>query len=292
MRTRLRALAVSAWVAVAAAVPLVALSPGNACADTDQRAVLVVDTGSAALRYCVVLNADSVSGIELIQLASAQHGLQYRLGFGGKAVCQMDGVGPDSDDCFADYPDFWGYWRGDGSGGWTWSSIGAASTRVEPGDVEGWSWGSGQDASTHPQPPATTFDDVCPAIAPSPTPSGTPGGGGGSGGSGHGGSGGGGGSGSGGGSGGSSTEPSPSTSTSQTADGRKGGGGNGSDKTPDLKSSGEEHEPDGATTARALPTTPASSSGPAAGGLVASAVTVLLVLAGAGMARRRGAQRG
>lgn len=290
MRMRLRAFAVSAGVVLAAIVPLVALSPGNACADTDQRAVLVVDTGATALRYCVALGASSVSGIELIQLASAQHGLQYRLGFGGKAVCQLDGVGPDGDDCFADYPDFWGYWRGDGSGGWTWSSVGAGSTTVEPGDVEGWSWGSGQDASSHPQPPATTFDDVCPEVAPSPTPSATPGGGGGGGGGGNGGGGSGGGNGDGGGSGRNSPGPTPTTSPSQAADGGK-GGGNDSEKNPIAGSSGGEPQPDTTTTARALPTTPASSSGPAAGGLVASGVIVLLVLTGAGLARRRGVER-
>ena len=30
-------------------------------------------------------------------------------------------------DCFADYPDFWGYWHGDGDGGWTWAGSGAGS---------------------------------------------------------------------------------------------------------------------------------------------------------------------
>jgi hypothetical protein len=109
----------------------------------------------------VALPDPSVSGIELIELAGQQHGLDYGFGYGGNAVCRLDGVGSEGGDCFSEHPDFWGYWRGDGSGGWTWSSSGAGSTTVEDGDVEGWSWGSGQDGDTHPRPPATSFSSVC-----------------------------------------------------------------------------------------------------------------------------------
>lgn len=142
------------------ALPIVG-APSIACAGEGARAALVVDTGSAVTSYCVELDAPSVSGIRLIELASSQHGLEYSLGFGGKAVCMLEGVGPMSDDCFEEYPDYWGYWRGDGSGGWRWSSSGAGSTSVSDGDVEGWSWGSGQDGSTHPSPPSTPFGSVC-----------------------------------------------------------------------------------------------------------------------------------
>lgn len=136
-------------------------APNVACAGEGPSAALVVHTGSAVTRYCVSLDASSVSGIRLIELASEQHGVPYSLGFGGKAVCMLEDVGPTSDDCFEEYPNYWGYWRGDGSGGWTWSSSGAGSTSVSDGDVEGWAWGSGQNASTHPAPPATTFGSVC-----------------------------------------------------------------------------------------------------------------------------------
>ncbi|MGH2788097.1 MAG: hypothetical protein ACRDJV_09320 [Actinomycetota bacterium] len=154
---------------VAVALTAAVLGPGlaapeAACAGGAPRAVLVVNTGSDVVRYCVALGERSVSGTDLIVLASQQHGLSYRFGYGGGAVCMLAGVGTSGDDCFEDYPDFWGYWRGDGSGGWTWSSSGAASTTVTDGDVEGWSWGSGNDGSTHPQPPATRYGDVCAAV--------------------------------------------------------------------------------------------------------------------------------
>lgn len=131
--------------------------------------MLVVDTGESEYRMCVELPRSEVSGTDLIVLAGEQHGLSYRFGYGGGAVCMLAGVGTDGDDCFEKYPDFWGYWRGDGSGGWSWSSSGAASTRVSNGDVEGWSWGSGSDGSSHPPPPRTTFSSVCPQAAPKPS---------------------------------------------------------------------------------------------------------------------------
>ncbi|MEA2433030.1 MAG: hypothetical protein QOG54_487 [Actinomycetota bacterium] len=148
-----------AAVLVASCIQLVSVAPA-ACAAGDS-AALVVDTADDEYRYCVELPDDSVSGIELIELASEQHGLDYRLGYGGEAVCMLAGVGTEGDDCFEKYPDYWGYWRGDGDGGWSWSGSGAGSTQVEPGDVEGWSWGTGQDGSSHPQPPSTTYGSVC-----------------------------------------------------------------------------------------------------------------------------------
>ncbi len=133
-----------------------------ACAAEGPTAALVVDTGSGdALRYCVVLPDGSVTGLEVIKLASEQHGLQYRLGYGGNVVCQLAGVGYESDECLKEGPEFWGYWRGNGSGGWEWSSSGAGSTTVRDGDVEGWAWGTGNDGSSHPAPPEATFESVC-----------------------------------------------------------------------------------------------------------------------------------
>src|SRR5437016_11838511 len=125
-------------IVLGAAVALAALAPALAPAATGATAAcaaaadgphagLVVDTGGHATSYCVALDASSVSGIHLVELAGQQFGVQYRLGFGGQAVCQLEGVGPDGDDCFADYPSFWGYWHGSGDAGWSWASTGAAS---------------------------------------------------------------------------------------------------------------------------------------------------------------------
>lgn len=151
-------------VAVVAGALIVPAGAGPACA-SGPHAALVVDTGSRVLRYCVALPSSSVSGAKLIELAGSQYGLDYHFGSGGAAVCRLAGVGPDGDDCFADYPNYWGYWRGTRSGGWSWSSVGAASTTVSDGDVDGWAWGKGDDGSTHPQPPPSTFASVCASAA-------------------------------------------------------------------------------------------------------------------------------
>jgi hypothetical protein len=167
-------------------------------------AALVVDTGPNVSTYCVALGASSISGIQLVQKAGQQFGLSYRLGFGGQAVCMLNGVGgPSGDDCLTGQTQFWGYWIGNGSGGWNWSSTGAASVGVHNGDVQGWAWGTGIDGSTHPQPPAISLTDVC-APTPSPKPSHSPG-------SGHGGNG------SGPGAGGNATSPSPHPSATAAA---------------------------------------------------------------------------
>ncbi|HET7481410.1 MAG TPA: hypothetical protein VFK89_00985 [Actinomycetota bacterium] len=156
---------------IGAATFTVAVPAGPACAAEGRHAVLVVDTENEGgqYRYCVALPDDeSVSAIDLIELAHDQYGLTYRLSYGGNAVCMLADVGTESDDCFSDYPDFWGYWEGDGSGGWTWASEAAAAAAVDDGDVQGWSWGSGSDGSTHPPPVETTYESVCEVTAPTP----------------------------------------------------------------------------------------------------------------------------
>jgi hypothetical protein len=161
---------------VVALVPVVpAATP--ACAAEAPHAALVVSTGKDVLRYCVTLDQPSVSGLRLIELAHDQYGLSYRSD--GAAVCMLAGVGTSDGDCFGDYPDFWGYWRGDGSGGWKWAGSGAATTSVRDGQVEGWSWGSGDSGASHPRPPDTTLSSVChptqPTASPAPARTSTPG---------------------------------------------------------------------------------------------------------------------
>ena len=152
-----------------------AAAPPAACASDVARAALVIDSGPTTERYCVTLDSEAVSGIHLVELAAGQHGLAYELGYGGQAVCMLAGVGPTGGDCFADDPLFWGYFRAGASGRWSWSSVGAGSTVVEDGDVEGWSWGSGEGATDHPAPPVTPLEAVCaPAPSPSPDLSSTP----------------------------------------------------------------------------------------------------------------------
>jgi hypothetical protein len=275
-------------VVLGAAVALAALSPALAPAVTGGAAAcaagagqphagLVVDTGGHATSYCVALDASSVSGIHLIELAGQQFGLQYGLGFGGQAVCRLNGVGPDGDDCFADYPLFWGYWHGSGDDGWSWASTGAGSARLSDGDRDGWSWGTGQSGDTHAPPPAERFDQICAQSSPSPSPTptrppkhgGGGGGGGGTGGSGNGGSErppGGGGSGS------STARPSPAQKASNSA-----GHGHAS-PTPTLEASPVAAASSGTAAAGSAT---AGSGGAPWGAVLAGGVVLVLVAAGA-----------
>jgi hypothetical protein len=293
-------------LALAATAPVVA-TPGTACAGTERRAVLVVDSGSRDLRYCVALDGEAVTGIELIRLAGAQHGLDFRLGFGGEAVCRLAGVGTDGGDCFGDYPDFWGYWRGEATGGWSWSSAGAGDTVVHPGDVEGWSWGSGQDGATHPQPARTAFTSVCGSV-PAPDPAGDPG-------DQHGDGGGNPGTG---GEPGAGPEPGEDRNTDSTrgdaGDASSGAGdsasganlgfpdperepslnGSGGGDRPNRPNSDEDTDGEGAgaapgasaTPVGAIAAPPPGGGGPPASGLMALAIVLVLVVAGAIVARR------
>ena len=176
MLTRPRAFALALVLVAPALVPAL-FGAGASCAAAASgrpHAALVVDTGARTTTYCVALDSASVSGIRLIQLASAQYGLSYHLGFGSQAVCQLDGVGPSGGDCFSAYPDFWGYWHGAPGGGWSWAGSGAASASVGDGSVEGWSFGTGDSGTTHPAPPSLGFSEVCDVSTPSPSPAPAP----------------------------------------------------------------------------------------------------------------------
>ena len=182
---RVRSLTIALAVVLGASAPVL-VAPGIACAAAvsgGPHAALVVETGARATSYCVALDRASVSGTRLIELASAQYGLSYRLGFGGRAVCMLDGVGATGNDCFGSYPNFWGYFHGAGASGWAWASGSAADHLVSDGDREGWSWGAGDSGTSHGAPPATSIDDACgaattpdpsPSPPPSPSPSATP----------------------------------------------------------------------------------------------------------------------
>jgi hypothetical protein len=165
VRLRLRSSLLGIALLAGALAPVA--TAGVACAASS--AALVVSTSSNNYTYCVELGGSSVNGIQLIQRAGSQHGLQYKLGFGGNAVCMLANVGASGNDCFGEHPYFWGYWRDNGSGGWSWSGTGASNVTVRAGDVSGWSWGTGDSGSSHPPPPATTYESVCGA-APAPDP--------------------------------------------------------------------------------------------------------------------------
>jgi hypothetical protein len=279
---RVRSLTFALAVALGASAPVLA-SPGIACATAisdGPHAALVVDTGAQATSFCVALDRASVSGTHLIELASTQYGLSYRLGFGGRAVCMLDGVGASGNDCFGSYPNFWGYFHGAGSSGWAWASGSAADHQVGNGDREAWSWGAGDSGTSHGAPPATTIDDACgvtpppdpsPSPPPSPSPSPSP----------------------------TAPTPPPSGGGGTSTGGGSNAGGQGTGQTSEHSTTPEPSTSPSPTAAaptsaspavvRAAAAAPPPSSGPPLTGIVALGAIALLGAGGvAAMRRRRG----
>lgn len=165
--TRAAILAPLAAVLAVAAVlagPVADVDPVDAQAQN--RAAVIVHTGGGSAAVCVRFDEPTITGLDALQRAGL--GAVVRSFSGqGSAVCGINGVGCPADDscltCRA--PDYWAYHKASpGAAGFTFSSVGAGSTQVADGSVEGWQWGTGA------APPFQTVDQVCGAAAPAPAP--------------------------------------------------------------------------------------------------------------------------
>jgi hypothetical protein len=123
---------------------------------------LVVRHGDGRMAYAYVsFPEDEITGIELLK----RSGLDVvTISFGGlgQGVCSIDEHGCPSTDCRkrvcqgakADDP-FWQYFRQATPGEWKSVALGASTTKVRDGDLDGWSW-----TGTEPMLPALTLADV------------------------------------------------------------------------------------------------------------------------------------
>jgi hypothetical protein len=141
-----------------------AISPvHDAAGAAKNKAGLVVRYGDGHVEeMCVFFDEPSISGLDLLE-RSGETFVAERSSL-GSAICKIDEQGCDypSEDCFCEYPNFWGYWvRDPGESVWTFSDTGASDHEVKNGSVDGWSWGP----NGAPSPPLTAFDQVCPASA-------------------------------------------------------------------------------------------------------------------------------
>jgi len=138
---------------------------------------LVVDFGSLPgapgtdVGACASVD-NAANGYAVLQAA----GRQIRLDTSG-LVCAIDGY-PAGDDCGTRSPTgyrYWAYFYGDGSGGWTYASIGPGGHRVFAGSVEGWHFVEGAGKPIDP-PPAGSSDhaSLCGSAPPPTTASTTP----------------------------------------------------------------------------------------------------------------------
>jgi hypothetical protein len=165
---------VAAGLALAAAVAVGAEPAGSASVSAaaprpqqsvENRAAVVVDTGSGVRYGCVRFSSDTISGKQALEQAAMDPVFQEFGGNLGSAVCSLCGTGCPVGSCLTCASQVWSYWRqGAGSGGYSFSSVGVSSTVVHDGDVEGWVWGRSGP------PPGITVENVCGPKEPPPAP--------------------------------------------------------------------------------------------------------------------------
>jgi len=154
---------------------LLAVSAPQAGANDYHRAGLVIDYGGGNVAtFCVSFNEDSITGMDVLERAERQ----LVSGFGGGAICAIDGVGCPANDCWCQCRNpssgctYWIYWHLRG-GEWVYSSLGAAAYPVHDGEVEGWVWGSGSTGGGA-QPPVYTIEQLEPLCQPPSAPTAAP----------------------------------------------------------------------------------------------------------------------
>jgi len=127
------------------------------------RAALVIEHSSGrVLTKCVAFAESQISGLQLIQRSGVSYQGQT-FGSMGSAICQLDGE-PSSvpSNCFGSGP-YWQYFHRQGAS-WQQSAVGAGSSLLHDGDMDGWHYAAGAA-----QPPASVaFATVCaaPAVPP------------------------------------------------------------------------------------------------------------------------------
>ena len=179
---RLRASMVSSMVALVlllaglgtAGLAAAGAGAAGAGAAGAHRALVIVETGSATYQQVVTFDADSITGIQALDLAGANPVVYTYSGQGG-AVCRLFGVGRDAGpNCLGGAdgdPRYWAYFRAlSGTSAFTYSRAGAGSTQVHDGDVEGWHFSTGVKPAWAPVPPPTTTTTVAPPSPPAPAP--------------------------------------------------------------------------------------------------------------------------
>ncbi len=137
------------------------------------RATVVVDTGQGVFTRSITFESETVTGIHALELAGAQPVVWIYAAQGG-AVCRLFGVGRDSGPgCLGgDGGDarYWAYHRAvSGAVKFTYSQVGAGSTTVQDGDIEGWKFGLGSAPALPALQPPTTVPVIAattPATAP------------------------------------------------------------------------------------------------------------------------------
>lgn len=152
------ALTLLLWIGGVSSVTAQSAGPNRA-------ALVVVHGDGRTVTRCVEFAEAQISGLELVQRSGLD--LNLEASGMGASICWLDGEGCTypGQSCFCQCEGenclYWSYWRSQ-AGAWVYSNLGAASTVVTPGAVEGWVWGAGT-VDVAKAPPAIAFDAICAA---------------------------------------------------------------------------------------------------------------------------------
>lgn len=126
------------------------------------KAHVIVQFGDHNLAARAINFTAPISGLRALELTGIP---VVTASFGwGTAVCSIGGVGCPASDCFCGGSTFWGYKYWDGSA-WQDYMVGADSSTVNDGAVEGWRWGPWGSAM-HPARPVTSAVQALDWLAP------------------------------------------------------------------------------------------------------------------------------
>jgi hypothetical protein len=164
---RLTAVLLLAWLLIGSIVAVARAQEENVAA------IIVRVADDRILTRCVSFAEEQISGMELLE----RSGLDVQAGHVGMGaqICSVAGAGCPASDCFCQCAGgadcvYWSYWR-QAEGRWQYASLGAASTLVSDGQVDGWSWGPGTVAEAI-EPPPVRYEELCPAGGPTSRPTG------------------------------------------------------------------------------------------------------------------------
>ena len=155
----------SAAGTAAMAAALLAMHPVHAA--VHHAALLIQHSSGSLITRCVAFAEDQITGLQLLERSGVQYEAQS-FGSVGSAICQLDRE-PSSvpSGCFGSGP-YWQYFHHRG-GGWQTSTLGAGSSPLRDGDMDGWRYASGANQA----PASVAFASVCAAPAPLPAASAT-----------------------------------------------------------------------------------------------------------------------
>ncbi|MEJ7901817.1 MAG: hypothetical protein WKF63_08200 [Thermomicrobiales bacterium] len=123
---------------------------------------IFVDYGDGRISHAIVpFTEDTISGVELLRRSGLAL-LSVEFGGMGEGICAIEETGCDLSACRArlcqtgdpDSP-FWQYLQNDSDDIWLPAPLGASSSVIEHGDVDGWFW-----TGTTPRTTAVTLDTI------------------------------------------------------------------------------------------------------------------------------------